>query len=130
MAIHPPMDQIPANGQLRALLCPLPCPYCLWHHCIRCITCPANACAAVDHNGWLRALPLGACAHAADSQPLLAPDHSQEVNERSCRGRDTIIWPAQELKVGHLAFLPLLEWEKKQKLTRLFLLAPDYLWLF
>lgn len=88
------------------------------------ITCPANACTAVDHNGWLRTLPFGTCSHAADGQPLLAPDGSQEINERSCRRRDTIIWPAQELKVGHLAFLPFLGWKEKQKSMRSFLLAP------
>lgn len=84
----------------------------------------------MDHNGWLRALPFGARSHAADSQPLLVPDGSQEINEGSCRGRDTIIWPAQELKVGHLALLPFLGRKKKQKLMRSLLCAPDYLWLF
>lgn len=54
------------------------------HQYKRYSTCPADACTAMYHNGWLGALPFGPCSQAADSQALLVSDHSQKVNEGSC----------------------------------------------
>lgn len=75
-------------------------------------TCPADASAAVDHDGWASQVPPPVTTHLLHSGCLVTPHFLSELQHGQGGARCAEVWPASELEVSYPPSLARLQGNK------------------